>query len=343
MNDDLISVIVPVYNVEGYLERCVNSILCQTYESLEVILVDDGSTDASPGMCDEFAVRDGRVRVIHKENGGLSDARNAGLSIASGEYIGYVDSDDRIEPDMYELMHRACVENDAQLCVCRYFSEYADRTEGGGTGTCSVLSRDELLRVYIGGDERYVIYNSVWSKLFRRSLVEGMEFPKGRNSEDIVYTTRAFCMLERAAYIDKCLYHYVIDREDSIMNVSRGERMFRDELPFWREHIALIGELVSEEMADFAFYHFCRRLLFYYVDMRNGKRRDNARIYADRLADELNKDRLKIKRVYKSVPASRGDRARMRLFLRCPPLYAFAVRLYDKYFIPVRTGRVNAF
>lgn len=133
MENDLISVIVPVYNMENYLERCVHSVLQQTYQKLEVILVDDGSTDASPQMCDAYAAKDERVKVVHKENGGLSDARNAGLAVAAGAYIGYVDSDDWIEHDMYERMYRACVVRDAQLCVCRYFSEYADRTLGAET------------------------------------------------------------------------------------------------------------------------------------------------------------------------------------------------------------------
>jgi len=335
MKDELISVIVPVYNVEKYLERCVVSLLRQTYKTLEIILVDDGSTDASPKMCDAFAKKDGRIKVVHKKNGGLSDARNAGLRAASGTYIGYVDSDDWIEEDMYERMYRSCVENDAQLCVCRYFREYANRTEGGGSADCVVLSREELLRIYIGGHERYVIYNSVWSKLFRRTLVEGVEFPKGRNSEDIMYTTRAFCKLERAVYLDACLYHYVLDREGSIMNVSRGERMFRDELPFWREHIALIGASVSKEMADFASYHFWRRLLFYYVDFKNAQKTGDktAARYAKRLVEEIRRDTKEIKRVYREQTVSRGDRARMKLFLFRPSLYAAAARFYERFVV----------
>ena len=332
MENEVISIIVPVYNMEQYLERCVRSILCQTYEKLEIILVDDGSTDASPKMCDAFAERDERIKVVHKNNGGLSDARNAGLLAASGAYIGYVDSDDWIEPDMYEKMYRACVENDAQVCICRYFSEYADRTLDGASGACVPLTREALLRIYIGGHAQYVIYNSVWSKLFHRSLVEDMEFPKGRNSEDIVYTTKAFCRLERAVYLDECLYHYVLDREGSIMNVSRGERMFRDELPFWREHIALIKASVSEEMADFASYHFWRRLLFYYIDAHRQKNNETAA----RLAAEVRADREEMDRIYASGIVSRGDRLRRKLFLFSPALYALAVRWYEKLVIPLR-------
>lgn len=332
MEKDLISIIIPVYNVEKYLDRCMQSVLCQTYRNLQIILVDDGSADSSSKMCDAYAAQDSRIQVIHKQNGGLSDARNAGLRFAEGAYIGYVDSDDWIEPDMYERMYTACVENGAQIAVCRYFNEYKDRTESGGSGQTAVLTRDELLNIYIGGHDKYVIYNSVWSKLFKRELVEGVLFPKGRNSEDIMYTTRAFCMTQKAVYLDTCYYHYVIDREGSIMNVSRGERMFRDEIPFWREHIRCIGELVSPEMADFARYHLQRRLLFYYIDARNSHNRR----MASRLAAEIRKDKAETDRVYDSGLVSKGDRLRRKLFLCSPAAYAAVVWLYERFVIPLR-------
>lgn len=332
MEKDLISIIVPVYNVEAYLDRCMESILKQTYKRLEIILVDDGSTDSSGEKCDAYAKQDSRIKVIHKKNGGLSDARNAGLALATGDYIGYVDSDDWIEPDMYQYLYDACVEHDAELAVCRYFREYQDRTEASGTGEIVPLSRDELLKIYISGNDEYVIYNSVWSKLFKRELVADLIFPKGRNSEDIMYTTRAFCRLDRAVYIDRCLYHYVLDREGSIMNVSRGERMFRDEIPFWREHIACIRELVSDEMADLASYHFWRRLLFYYIDMKNS----NCDAFAKRLVDEIRADRQELLKVYQSNLVSKGDQVRMKLFLCSPSLYAIVVRLYENVIIPLR-------
>lgn len=329
---DLISIIVPVYNVADYLDRCMDSILNQTYQELEIILVDDGSTDASSAKCDEYAERDSRIKVIHKKNGGLSDARNAGLELATGDYIGYVDSDDWIEPDMYACMHQACVGHGAQVAVCRYFSEYRDRTVSGGNGSIVPLSRDALLKIYISGSEEYIIYNSVWSKLFRRDLVEGMVFPKGRNSEDIMYTTRAFCRAERAVYLDQCFYHYVLDREGSIMNVARGERMFRDEIPFWREHIACIREMVSPQMADLAGYHFQRRLLFYYIDARKAKNKE----IASRLVAEIKKDRAEMDRIYDSGIASGGDRMRRKLFFLSPTVYAAVVWMYDRIVIPLR-------
>lgn len=329
---DLISIIVPVYNVEKYLDRCMESILQQTYRKLEIILVDDGSTDTSSAMCEAYAKKDSRVRVIHKPNGGLSDARNAGLSIATGSYIGYVDSDDWIEPDMYERMYRACIEQDAQIAVCRYFCEYQDRTMAGGDGSVVLLSREELLKIYISGHESYVIYNSVWSKLFERKLVEGMVFPKGRNSEDIMYTTRAFCKARQAVYLDQCFYHYVLDREGSIMNEKQGERMFKDEIPFWREHISCIRQMVSQQMADLAGYHFQRRLLFYYVDARNAKNKEAA----SGLVAEIKKDKVEMDRIYDSGMVSRGDRMRRKLFFLSPSVYAAVVRLYDRIVVPLR-------
>ena len=190
---DLISVIVPVYNMEQYLERCINSIKKQSYSNLEIILVDDGSTDHSADMCDTYAQEDQRIKVIHKVNGGLSDARNAGLAIATGAYIGYVDSDDWIEPQMYQKMYEACIENEAQVAVCRYAKVYSDETIRGGNHKTTVFERDSILKVYLSDNSDYIVYNSVWSKLFAREIIVGEIFPVGKNSEDIMYTTRAFC------------------------------------------------------------------------------------------------------------------------------------------------------
>lgn len=334
---DLLSIIVPVYNMEQYLERCMNSIEKQTYKNLEIILVDDGSFDKSPQMCDDYAKKDSRIKVVHKENGGLSDARNAGLAVATGAYIGFVDSDDWIEPDMYEKMYQACIEHDAQVAVCRYAQVYRDRTERGGNNKVTAFPKEELLKIYIGGHDDYIIYNSVWSKLFARKIVEGVPFPKGRNSEDIMYTTKAFCKADRGVYIDTCLYAYVLDREGSIMNVKRGERMFQDELPFWREHIAYIREHVSETLGDFAAYHYYRRLLFYYLDWKKEGKAGSG--YAKRIADELKNSRKEIARIYQKEYGSTGDRARMKLALISPQIYSFVTKMYENIVIPIRNRR----
>lgn len=175
--DRLVSVIVAVYNIEEYLPRCVDSILAQTYEKLEIILVDDGSTDKSGRICDEYAEKDSRIQVIHKKNGGLSDARNAGMDIATGEYIGFVDGDDWIDRDMYRAMYEACEKENAQIAACRYKQITKSGVIDASTGNSVSLSKIEALEIYICGDERYLIYNSVWSKLFSAELIQGMRFP----------------------------------------------------------------------------------------------------------------------------------------------------------------------
>lgn len=331
-----ISVIVPVYNMEQYLERCVNSIVKQTYTELEIILVDDGSTDHSPAMCDDYAAQDSRIRVVHKPNGGLSDARNAGLAVATGAYIGYVDSDDWIEPQMYEKMYRACVENDAQVAVCRYASVFYDSTKRGGNGQTTVFDREGILKAYLADSEEYIVYNSVWSKLFKRDIVEKELFPVGHNSEDIMYTTKAFCRLDKAVYLDECLYNYVIDREGSIMNDNRTDRMFCDELPFWREHIDCIRQNVSAEMGDMAAYYFYRRLLSYYMALiRQPENKQAAR----RLYKLLHKERREVRRVYCRAYEGKGDVLRMKLFLIQPKIYQKVSDLYEDVIIRLKTSQ----
>lgn len=332
-NTNKISVIVPVYNVEQYLDRCMKSILEQSYQNLEIVLVDDGSTDESGKMCEEYALQDSRIKVVHKQNGGLSDARNAGLAIATGEYIGYVDSDDWIDPDMYKKMYEACIKQDAEVAICRYASEFKDRTISEGTGKVTVFTRDELVKTYVGNDDRYVIYNSVWSKLFRRDLVDGMKFPVGRNSEDIMYTTRAFCKANKGVYIDSPFYHYMQDREGSIMNEKRSERMLRDEIPFWLEHIDCINEMVSKEAGDYAAYFFYRRMLSYFMDLKKQK---DLKSVEKRIAKLMKEKKQDVLRVYEEHPQSKGDTCRMKLFLMSPSLYYGVNRLYEKIIIPLR-------
>lgn len=330
---DLISVIVPVYNMEQYLERCINSIKKQSYSNLEIILVDDGSTDHSADMCDTYAQEDQRIKVIHKVNGGLSEARNAGLAIATGTYIGYVDSDDWIEPQMYQKMYEACIENEAQVAVCRYAKVYSDETIRGGNHKTTVFERDSILKVYLSDNSDYIVYNSVWSKLFAREIIVGEIFPVGKNSEDIMYTTRAFCKVTKAVYVDECLYNYVLDREGSIMNVNRTERMFQDEIPFWREHIAYIRQHVSDEMGDMAAYYFYRRMLSYYMELSQQAETRNA---AKQIASMMKNEKAVILKVYGNAYEGKGDVVRMNIFMMSPTAYKIMNKLYEKVIIPLR-------
>ena len=190
MEQTVISVIVPIYKVEQYLRQCVDSILNQTHSALEVILVDDGSPDGSGKICDEYAARDSRVRVIHKKNGGLSDARNAGIDIARGDYIAFVDSDDWLEPDTYESMLAAMKKYQAKL-VCAGRFDNSDETGACTVGLCpekeELLPAVPLVRKIFHWDHMDA---AAWDKLYARELFREIRYPVGRVMEDIPTTYR---------------------------------------------------------------------------------------------------------------------------------------------------------
>ena len=211
----LISVIVPVYRVEAFLPRCLDSICGQTYRNLEIILVDDGSPDNCGKICDEYGEKDPRIRVIHKENGGLSSARNAGLDAAAGEYIGFVDSDDWIAPEMYETLLRAIEKWDAQLACCGRY-DVREKTGEEKIGLCP--KKDECVSgvAFAGKIFRYDgCDSSACDKLYRRELLEGLRYPEGRVCEDMPVTYRLALKAERAALCPKPMYYY-FHRQGSI-------------------------------------------------------------------------------------------------------------------------------
>lgn len=217
-----ISIIVPVYNVEPYLNRCVASLVHQTYSNLEIILVDDGSTDHSGEICDDWGKKDSRIQVFHKANGGLSDARNYGMQFATGNYLAFVDSDDWAEPDMYEVLYRLITTYHGDISMCA-----ANSVDGEGKtitthGLPPAVAWNQDVTVYRGQDilkahlsKNNLINAGVWNKLYRREIVEGIQFPKGKLYED-VFTSYQF--LARAQVLVKTKRHEYnyFQRENSI-------------------------------------------------------------------------------------------------------------------------------
>lgn len=219
-NCPLISIIVPIYKVEKYLKKCVESILTQTYKNYELILVDDGSPDNCPVLCDEFAQRDSRIVVIHKKNGGLSEARNEGLNIARGEYIGFVDSDDYIEPNMYELLLNKIVLTKADMAVCNYKyvdEQYQsiDNRNANMPINDEILVADEYLNRLIGKCGWY--YVPAWNKLYSKSIFDDIRFPKGKQHEDEFLIHHIVRKCNCIVCLRQSLYNYV-QRSSSIMN-----------------------------------------------------------------------------------------------------------------------------
>ncbi len=216
---ELVSIIIPIYNIEDYLERCVESVVHQTYSNLEIILVDDGSTDHCPQMCDEWAKKDSRIRVIHQKNGGLSVARNSGLDIAVGAYILLLDSDDYIAPDTVECLLSALTNTDADLSICGFIrgSEEHHVFEHCKTESPEVVDAETaLMRIY-AGDESALKYGAACFKLYQRHLFDGVRFPVGKLFEDIYTTHKLLAAAGKIAVLNEPLYYY-FQRESSIMN-----------------------------------------------------------------------------------------------------------------------------
>lgn len=215
-NAHLISLVIPVYKVEKYLHKCVDSILAQTYKNLEIILVDDGSPDNCGKICDEYAAKDSRIKVIHQPNGGLSVARNAGLDIATGDYIGFVDSDDYIAPEMFEKLYFALTENSADISICNY--DYVDSLYQ----TMNVYSPVEN-RLYNSAEiieclfsEYYCYFVTVWNRLYKAEVFSRLRFEEGKKFEDAFIAHHIFLECRKIVTIRDKLYYY-LQRNDSIM------------------------------------------------------------------------------------------------------------------------------
>lgn len=259
MNDGKISVIVPVYKVEPYLDRCVSSIVNQTYKNLEIILVDDGSPDRCGAMCDAWAARDNRIRVIHKENGGLSDARNAGMAVATGALLGFVDSDDWIAPDMYQQLHERMVEDDSDIAACGVEMVWEDgRPPRRLTreGSC-VLDAGEAMRAVI---EESWLKQPVWYKLYKTALVRDIPFPVGKYHEDVFWTYQAVGAAKRVSVVDQIGYYY-LQRSGSIMGEGYSLKRLdavegkKQRLAFIHEHIPTLEALACVDLLFTCMYH----------------------------------------------------------------------------------------
>ena len=262
MMNPLLSIVTPVYNVESFLDRSVQSILSQSYRDIELILIDDGSTDGSSSLCDELAKKDSRVKVIHKENGGVSTARNVGLEIASGEYLTFVDPDDFLAPDTYLAnMEYLISQKDVDILQYPY---------------CNYISDDEILNYHrpaehllVGAEQIFSNWWSgspleyvIWNKIYKRSLWDGVRFKVGHISEDTCLVSQ-FVSRAHSIYIsEKGLYYYQRDRVDSY---TFGEYSFSKHLDLFYAHTAIYDcfkmypDMVTEKVL--AFTRLYRRLI----------------------------------------------------------------------------------
>lgn len=248
MNNPLISVIVPVYKVEKYLNKCVESIVSQTYKNLEIILVDDGSPDNCPAMCDEWAKKDNRIKVIHKENGGLSDARNKGIEVATGEYIMFVDSDDYLDEIICEKLYFLTSQHKATIAISNFKRvwEGVDSEEELTKSEIRVLDKAQIIEQ---------IYNPTigsitpaWAKLYKKSLFAGIRYPVGRLHEDEYVVHELLLGAERVVYTSEQLYFY-LQRASSIMG-SKKEKNIIDAMDAFRSRIDFMNQKFPNRQND---------------------------------------------------------------------------------------------
>lgn len=247
----LLSIIVPVYKVENYLPKCIDSILAQTFTDFELILVEDGSPDDCPALCDATAEKDARVRVIHQKNGGLSAARNAGLDAARGAWIGFVDSDDYIAPEMYEVLYQAVQSTGADLALC----DYAEVNEAGTpcpqmhvSLSGGELTGQELLKRASG-----LMVQLAWNKLYRRAIFTQLRYPEGKLNEDLFLIPEVCLQIQKAVVVPKALYYYV-QRGGSIMSGNKTLRHFDAAEAAQRYWECLVENAAYDALANAAQY-----------------------------------------------------------------------------------------
>ena len=319
---ELISVIVPVYKVEKYLYKCIDSIINQTYKNIEIILVDDGSPDNCGKICDEYAKKDERVKVIHKENGGLSDARNAGLNISKGKYIAFVDSDDYVSEQMLEVMHDKILEDGTDMIISSYhnvnengdlLNEPIDIKEG-------VFTEKEILKQISWKQCGY--YVVVWDKLYRKEIFDNIRFPVAKLHEDEFVLHKILQKCNKISCISMPLYYYVKHKESIMHNEYSIKRL--DAIEAHIERIKYLLNLDISEAIEYSvetvlsvFLNGYMKLNLNYVD--NKQRLTDLRNEFCKLYYQIIKKKL-----------SSGVKIRLTLFHINYSLYVHIVKRYLK-------------
>lgn len=303
MNEEKISIIVPVYNVEAYLERCVESILKQTYTNLEILLVNDGSTDKSGELCDKLALRDHRIRVIHKENGGLSDARNRGIDEASSNLIGFIDSDDYIDEDMYETLYRQMVASKADLSMCGHYDVYHQIPEKqvAEIKTWELMPEEAIKMVM----EAKILSVTAVNKLYKKALFEQLRFRIGKIAEDAFIMVDLIHQCSKVVATNEKKYYYV-HRENSI-TTQKFSLKFLNVIEAYEQNAKIISKNYPD-LYDVAIMRL-NWAYFYVLDRLLVDNDFKDKVLEDRLISYLKKNKKSI------LMDSRFTRARKMSFL----------------------------
>ncbi|WP_321826999.1 glycosyltransferase [Maribacter dokdonensis] len=316
-NLPLVSIIVPIYNVESYLPKCLNSIISQSYTKLEIILVNDGSTDGCLTICNNYKEKDARIIVIDKENGGLSDARNKGIDFANGEYLSFVDSDDYIHPKMIETMAQMTISEEADIVICGHYKVYDSETTEAirGDGSIYVYKKEEALKKIL---EDVDINSFAWDKIYKKELFLNLRYPVGRIFEDTAFTYKVFEKAKKIVQLNNPFYYYLM-RENSLSNTRNYKRNYHNFLAFYErfEFVNVNFKELNELCAEKALHHAMNLVNLLSINQDSMK---------DIYLEDLNN---KIKHTLKFVEINSLDNPQLKLKLR---MYQFSPHLYSTFY-----------
>lgn len=317
MSDLKISIIVPVYKVEKYLDQCILSIINQSYKNLEVILINDGSPDKCKHICDKYSKQDKRIKVIHKENEGLSAARNTGLEIATGEFIGFVDSDDWIHKKMYEVLIAAAIEEDTDIVECKFINIYNrnNKEVDNDSREKRTFTNIQSLQNHLNG--RY-FYRCVWPKIYKKHLFDEIRFPIGKLAEDLFVTHEVLYKAKKVTHVDFTGYFYYI-RPESIMG-QKNYKLITATLEGMIEQHKFICENVPElkKTIDHLYFNCLLKSYAFFSTMQENK---DASKYMNFIVNELNR---------KDIVVNGMSKYAFMLFKTFPFIFVALISLLEK-------------
>lgn len=320
MTSELVSVVIPVYNVEHYLPKCIESVIKQTYAQLEIILVDDGATDLSGKICEQYAKRDSRIQVIHKPNGGLSDARNCGLERATGKYITFIDSDDYVSKYFVERLYTNIVKTGADISIGNFLrvkenTEIQDNIEK----SCEFKVYDRIQSFTALYDKELKdIFTTAWGKIYKRELFELIRYPVGRNYEDTSIAHLVYNLITKVVYENVKIYYY-LERENSI---TKSEQFIKDDaILAVRDRMEFLEKNGYHEILGKAREDYFATLMGVY-----------ARTYSDKIDVSQRKKQIyaMVRQnydKYKNELQSRNMKIRIWLFILAPDFYTKILRM----------------
>lgn len=320
-NNIKISVIVPCYNIESYLPRCIESILVQTYKTLEIILISDGSTDGTDEVIREYAKKDSRIIPIFKANSGVSDTRNRGLDMATGDYIGFVDGDDYIEPEMYETLLKNAIENNADISHCGYQMVFPSRVDYYyNTGKKVIQDNKKGIRDIIVGD---YVEPGIWNKLYRLDILKELRMPPDiKINEDVVFNFYAFVNSQKSVYEDLPFYHYILRKGSAATSKINQNKLF-DPVRVRKEIFEYSLKYLDNEIQSVAYSSYLNSIINLYRVVSNSKLKEykEASFILKRQIKEIKGNFMLSKRV----------KTERFLFFHCTGLLMFTYKIYDNF------------